>query len=71
MSNLKECGGARHPFTSTSMEPLKYDKVEYTYDKVNGGDMLVRRDYYMGSTLQFSHELEYDASGNLIVLTIV
>jgi hypothetical protein len=71
---MNECGEAKYPFSATSLEPLKWNRMVLTYITIGGEDLVSEACYYMRAggveTLQFRHEYTYDAGGNLIQLDV-
>jgi hypothetical protein len=68
------CGQNPYPFNSTSLEPLKWNRVRTTYITIGGEQYASEVCYYLrteaGDILQFRHEIEYDADGNVTQLDV-
>lgn len=64
------CSNFVEQFCSTSLEPLRWTRLEITYDTIGGEQYPVTRYYYHGEQLMFTHTLAYDTEGNLTSILV-
>lgn len=58
------CGDANYPFVATSLEPIRWNVKEITYETKDGKQVPKTVIFKMGSVEVFRHEITNDSSGN-------